>query len=383
VRRSRTSIGTRLLGSVVGLALLGGAAGCGAFSNDSRKTLTASFDRTVGLYEASDVRVLGVRIGEVTSITPEGDSVRVEMAYDDKYDIPADARAVVVAPSIVSDRYVQLTPVYQGGPTLDDGAVLSADRTAVPVELDEIYASLDQLNLALGPQGANKDGALSDALKVGAENLDGNGELLNATLKDFATLVSTVDDSRDDLFGTVANLQDFTTTIANSDGTVRAFNRDLAQVAEQLEGEREDLSRAVRELSVALGEVASFVRENEEDLTGTISDLAAVTGVLVEQRSALEEFLDVSPTALSNLQLAYNPSTGTLDTRDNGPAQAEQSPLSIVCVALQAAGQPLEACEDLADLLQIPPGGGAAPAAVSPAQPQRDLTLGGILEVRR
>jgi phospholipid/cholesterol/gamma-HCH transport system substrate-binding protein len=383
VRRSRTSIGTRLLGSAVGLALLGGAAGCGAFSNDSRKTLTASFDRTVGLYEASDVRVLGVRIGEVTSITPEGDSVRVEMAYDDKYDIPADARAVVVAPSIVSDRYVQLTPVYQGGPTLDDGAVLSADRTAVPVELDEIYASLDQLNLALGPQGANKDGALSDALKVGAENLDGNGELLNATLKDFATLVSTVDDSRDDLFGTVANLQDFTTTIANSDGTVRAFNRDLAQVAEQLEGEREDLSRAVRELSVALGEVASFVRENEEDLTGTISDLAAVTGVLVEQRSALEEFLDVSPTALSNLQLAYNPSTGTLDTRDNGPAQAEQSPLSIVCVALQAAGQPLEACEDLADLLQIPPGGGAAPAAVSPAQPQRDLTLGGILEVRR
>ena len=377
-----SSPSARLLLSVLGLALLGGVAGCGAFSNDTQKTLTASFTRTVGLYEASDVRVLGVRIGEVTSITPEGDRVRVEMAYDEKYEIPEDARAVVVAPSIVSDRYVQLTPVYEGGPVLEDGATLAADRTAVPVELDEIYESLDQLNLALGPKGANKDGALSDALKVGAENLQGNGELLNATLKDFATLVSTVDDSRDDLFGTVANLQDFTTTIANSDSTVRAFNRDLAQVAEQLEGEREDLSRAVRELSVALGEVASFVRENKEDLTGSISDLAAVTGVLVKQQSALEEFLDVSPTALSNLQLAYNPSTGTLDTRDNGPAQAEQSPLSVICVALEAAGAPIEQCKELSDLLKPPPGGGAPSSGGTfvPAPQPRDMTLGGILD---
>lgn len=374
----------RLLLSVVGLALLGGVAGCGAFSNDSSKTLTASFSRTVGLYEASDVRVLGVRIGEVTSITPDGDNVLVKMKYDEKYDIPADAKAVVVAPSIVSDRYVQLTPVYQGGPALEDGATLAMDRTAVPVELDEIYESLDKLNLALGPQGANKDGALSDALKVGAENLDGNGELLNATLKDFSTLVSTVNDSRDDLFGTVANLQDFTTTIANSDGTVRAFNRDLAQVAEQLEGEREDLSRAVRELSVALGEVATFVRENKEDLTGTVSDLADVTAVLVKQRSALEEFIDVSPTALSNLQLAYNPSTGTLDTRDNGPAQAEQSPLRLICIALDAAGVPFEQCSDLEELVQLPPGGGGAPslpgAPSAPFQQPRDMTLGGILD---
>ena len=378
---------TRLLGGVVGLALLGGVAGCGAFSNETPRTLAATFDRTVGLYVESDVRVLGVKIGKVTAIEPEGDRVRVEMEYDEKYDVPADAKAVVIAPSIVSDRYVQLTPVYTGGEVLEDGAELSGDRTAVPVELDEIYASLDKLNLALGPKGANKDGALSDLLSVGARNLDGNGALLNATLKDFSKLVSTVNSSRDDLFGTVANLQDFTTKIANSDGTVRAFNRDLAQVAEQLEGEREDLARAVRELSVALGEVATFVRENKEDLTGSISDLAVVTGVLVKQRVALEEFLDVSPTALSNLQLAYNPQTGTLDTRDNGPAQTEENPLGLICNLLEAAGQPLEMCADLTELLPIPPsgsattGGAARPAApAAPAPRPRDMTLGGILD---
>ena len=370
----------RLVAGLAGLLLAGGAAGCGVFEDDDDRALTAFFDRTVGLYVESDVRVLGVRIGEVTAIEPEGEKVRVEMRYDDQYDIPADAKAVVIAPSIVSDRYVQLTPVYQGGPTLEDGAVIENDRTAVPVELDQIYESLDQLNVALGPRGANKDGALSDLLKVGAQNLEGNGALINSTLKDFSTLVTTVSEQREDLFGTVANLQDFTTTIANSDGTVRAFNRDLAQVATQLEGEREDLARAVKELSVALGEVATFVRDNKEDLTANVSNLQEVTAVLVKQRTSLEEFIDVSPTALSNLQLAYNPETGTLDTRDNGENELENNPLSPLCNLLAMAGQEIEECADLGEAIPIPPGQGQSAGAPLPPPTPRDMTLGGILD---
>ena len=370
----------RLLATVVALAVAGGAAGCGTFGGGEARSVTAFFDRTVGLYTSSDVRVLGVRIGQVTEIEPVGEKVRVEMEYDPKYEIPADAKAVIVAPSIVSDRYVQLTPVYQGGPVLDDGAVLENDRTAVPVELDQIYEALDELNVALGPKGANKDGALSDLIDVGAQNLEGNGELINSTLRDFSTLVGTISEQREDLFGTVSNLADFTTTIATSDDTVRAFNRDLAQVADQLEAEREDLARAVKELSLALGEVASFVRENREDLTANVQNLEDVTAVLVKQRTSLEEFLDVSPTALSNLQLAYNAETGTLDTRDNTFGLAADNPLQIVCTLLQTAGQTVaETCEDVADTVGTlpipPPPGGAAPAPVA-----RDMTLGGILD---
>ncbi len=375
---------SRLLVGVVGLALAGGVAGCGAFSDEEVKTLSASFDRAVGLYEKSDVRILGVRIGEVTKIVPEGDDVRVEMEYDAKYDIPAEANALVVAPSIVSDRYIQLTPVFTGGAVLEDGAELAKERTAVPVELDQIYAALDKLNLALGPNGANKDGALNDALQVGAENLKGNGQLLGTTLDDFSTFVTTLSESREDLFGTVANLQDFTTTIANSDQTVRSFNRDLAQVADQLEGEREDLARAVRELSVALGEVATFVQANRADLKANVSNLKTVTGVLVKQQAALKEFIDVAPTGLSNLQLAYNPSTGTLDTRDNNGDSAERDPLSQVCRIIGTLVQEIPQCQGVADAIPFPPGAAStrpapAPAAATPPV-ARDMTLGGILD---
>ncbi len=396
--RSRT---VRLGAAVLAAGTAAALSGCGVLGGPGQKTLVAEFDRTVGLYVASDVRILGVRIGEVTAIEPQGDKVSVTMTYDEKYDVPADADAVVVAPSIVSDRYVQLTPVFQGGPVLEDGARLSEERTAVPVELDQIYDSLNELNLAIGPKGANKDGALSDLLDVGAQNLDGNGELLNSTLNDFSQLVGTLNENREDLFGTVTNLQDFTTTIARSDQTVRTFNRDLTVVADQLEAERVDLATAIRELSIALSEVAVFVQENKEDLTANVSDLASVTGVLVKQRDALEEFLDVAPTALSNLQLAYNPSSGTLDTRDNNVESLETNPLGSICNALVSAGQDPAVCTQLADALAASPlpaplgggsggggGGGlplpqpgAAPAPPAPpAPPSRDMTLGGILD---
>jgi phospholipid/cholesterol/gamma-HCH transport system substrate-binding protein len=372
--RRRTPAAARILALVAGLAVLGGTAGCGVFGGPADKRLIAHFDRTVGLYKHSDVRVLGVRIGEVTAIVPEGRTVRVEMTYDAKYKIPQEARAVLVSPSIVADRYVQLTPVWTGGPALPASFDMPADRTAVPVELDQIYGALDKLNQALGPQGANRNGALSGLLEVGAKNLDGNGQLLNDTLLGLSQAVGTLANQRQDLFSTVDNLQAFTTTLANSDRTVRQFNTDLADVAAQLSGERQDLATAVKQLSLALGEVATFVRDNKASLTANVTDLASVTGVLVKQKRALEEFLDNSATALGNLQLAYNPTSGTLDTRDNNGNQTTTN--NLLCNLLKAAGQPASVCTQLPGLPNIPH---AAPASATGAGTGADKTLGGIL----
>lgn len=362
----------RLLALLSVVALVSLTAGCGIFGEAKTKRFSADFDRAIGVYVNSDVRVLGVKIGKVTKITNQGAKVHVDMEYDASYDIPDDAKAVLLAPSIVSDRYVQLTPVYTGGETLADGVNLGLDRTTQPVELDEIYANLDGLNKALGPDGANKNGALADLLKVGADNLRGNGQALNGTLTGLSQAIKTLADSRTDLFGTISNLQDFTTTIARNDAIVRAFNGDLADVAAQLNAERDDLALAVKQLAVALAEVSSFVKENSANLTANVTDLASVTKVLVDQKAALREFLDTAPTALSNLQLAYNSGSGTLDTRDNSGSQG--GPAGIVCNLLAAAGQSPTECRDIL--------GGVIPRVAARSSVQEDRTLGGILEAR-
>jgi len=156
------------------------------FQSEDRKTLTAHFPRTVSIYEGSDVRILGVPVGNVDTVTPSGTDVVVTMSYDAATKVPADAKAVIVAPSVVGDRFVQLTPVYESGDqVLASGETLEQDQTAVPLELDQIYDSLDELNVALGPNGANRNGALSDLLETTAKNFGGQGEQFHQTIEDF------------------------------------------------------------------------------------------------------------------------------------------------------------------------------------------------------
>ncbi|MFF3655593.1 MCE family protein [Streptomyces olivochromogenes] len=338
--------------------------------------VTAYFPRTVGIYPGSDVRVLGVRIGEVEKITPEGDRVRVELKYDEGRKVPADAKAAIINSSVVSDRYVQLLPVYRKGPVLRNGAVIPETRTAVPVELDRIFDSLHTTADALGPQGANKDGSLSRLLGVSAANLDGQGENLNQTVEDLSQAVTTLSDGRMDLFGTVRNLQVFTAALAADDKSVRSFNTSLAEVAGQLAGERKDLADALKNLGTALGDVSAFVKNNKKSLTSNVQGLSKVTKVLVTQRAALAELLEVAPTGLSNLNNAYNPSSGTLDTRNN--AQQAQDPASLLCSVLKTTGDEggknpdCKELKDLFDSLPKVPQGSAVTGTV-------DRTLGGIL----
>jgi phospholipid/cholesterol/gamma-HCH transport system substrate-binding protein len=299
--------------------------------------VTAWFTQTVGLYPGSDVRVLGIPVGEITDIVPEGDRVRVQMLIDDEYDIPADANAIVLAPSLVSDRYVQFAPVYDGGETMSDGTEVPLERTATPVELDAVYGALDELSSALGPTGANSDGALSGLLDTGAANLDGNGEALNRTLTGFSEAVETLADHRDDLFSSIDNLQAFTTALATIDASVGQFNTNMAAVADLLEAERTDLASAISLLNQALADVAGFVQDNTTLLTTNVDRLADVTLALVQQRSALAEVLDVAPAALGNLAHAYNPDYGTLDTRDN--SLGSTNPEVIVCQILASTGR--------------------------------------------
>ncbi|RZU33225.1 MCE family protein [Blastococcus saxobsidens] len=299
--------------------------------------VTAYFTETVGLYPGSDVRVLGIPIGTIDDIVPLGDRVRVEMSIDDDYAIPADADAVVLAPSLVSDRYVQFAPVYDGGPKMQDGDELSLERTAIPVELDAVYAALDELSAALGPTGANANGALSDLVDVGAANLEGNGEALNRTLTGFSQAVETLAENREDLFGSLDNLQVFTSALATIDAQVGQFNDNMAAVTDLLAAEREDLAEAITLLNDALADVAGFVRDNTALLTTNVDRLADVTLVLVQQRNALAEVLDVAPAALGNLARAYNPDYGTLDTRDNG--FGSMTPEVVVCGALYQLGR--------------------------------------------
>lgn len=386
---------------VAGLVVVAVVAALVAFWPQTGKTtVTAAFTRAVGLYPGSDVRILGVSVGTVLEVRPAGDHVDVVFEYDDATKVPADAKAVVVAPSLVSDRYVQLLPAYTQGPVMPTGTKIPMDRTAVPVELDRISQSLDDLMVALGPQGANKDGSLSRLLATSAANMDGQGQKFHDTTRDLSLALSALSGGKDDFFATVKNLQSFTSMLATNNDQVRRLNVDLATVAQQLEAERGDLGAALANLAVALDEISTFVKDNRTLVKTNIDQLTAVSGTIVKNRDALAETIENAPVAISNLQRAYEPRTGTLDTRNNAPQGHD--PGLLVCGILITAPNGEQACNTLRQTLKSLPGLGAlgiagvgsglpaslttAPAAATGAAPGTtveirgaDPTLGGLL----
>ncbi|MAO81106.1 MCE family protein [uncultured Nocardioides sp.] len=377
-----TSLLRRLVVPVVLLALVVVAAFT-LFGEEERKTLTASFPRTVSVYEGSDVRVLGVPVGTVDTVTPSGTEVVVTMSYDPEVQIPADAKAVIIAPSIVGDRFIQLTPAYTGGEVMGSGEVIGVDRTATPLELDDIYDSLDDLNVALGPNGANENGALTDLLEVTADNFGGQGAKFNQTISDFGDLSATLDDNKEELFSSLTEVQAFVSTLAENDTTVRQFNTSLADVSELLSGERQELVASLDNLGTALGQVKDFVETNQAVLGRDITKLNRVAKVLVKQRANLEEVLAVAPLALNNLYLTYNPQAGTLDTNANVGNAVQQlinDPGLVLCTVVNS----IDPTGALCDLVQAAaPRPAALTGSASVAPQVADPTLGGLVEVTR
>lgn len=279
------------------------------------RTVTAHFPRAVSVYKGTDVRILGVNVGEVTAVIPEGESVRVEMEYDAQYDVPADAQAVVVTPTLVADRFVQLTPVYTEGAKMADDAEIALPDTGVPVELDRIYAALRDLTETLGPNGVNADGTLNHLLEAGANSLDGQGARANRMIHDLSEAAATFGAGSGDLFDTVTALAEFTTTLAQNDKLVRAFIRDLAGVSSQLAAERGELQRALASVADAVGTVEKFVRGNRKALVEDVERLTSIVKTINSEKGNLDDALRIAPVAIGNLVLAYNSESGTIGSR--------------------------------------------------------------------
>lgn len=277
----------------------------------------ATFTSAVGIYEGSNVRILGVDVGKVTKVTPRGDVVDVDLRVNRGVKLPADVKAVQIIPSIVADRYVQLMPAYSGGPQAGRDIELTTKQTRVPVEIDSIYANLQKLSKSLGPDGANKNGAVTDFVDVFSKNLDGNGAKLGEAITNLSKAAGTLSDGSGDLVSTIKNLNVFVGALKENDAQVRQFNTQMASFNTFLAGERQQLGTALDTLSYALGDVATFISDNNQKIGDAIRGLQPTGQALLDNKDHLLEILTVLPVTISNLINAYDAESGTVAMRLN------------------------------------------------------------------
>jgi phospholipid/cholesterol/gamma-HCH transport system substrate-binding protein len=303
--RRRTRIGL----SVVLVALLTAATALVVRQGYFRpQTITANFSSAAGLYPGDEVRIAGVRVGTVASITPQAAQAVVTLNVDHGVRVPADAKAVIVAQNLVAARYVQLAPLYKAGdPPMSDNANIPLERTAVPVEWDEVKTQLSRLATDLGPQGALSTSSAGRFIDSAANALNGNGDKLRQTFAQLSQLARILANGSGDIVATIENLQTFVAALrASSDELVQLQNR-LATFSTVLDDSRADLDAAVSNLGVALGEVQRFIAGTRDKTAEQVQRLANVTQVLADHSMDLQNILHVAPTAFANGYHIINP----------------------------------------------------------------------------
>ncbi|WP_040798605.1 MCE family protein [Nocardia higoensis] len=340
----------RIAGALALAAVLVAAGTAGWRAAFGPNTIHAVFSTATAVYPGDDVRVSGVAVGVISAVEPRGTTVEVTLEVDRNIDIPADAQAVIVAQSLVDSRFVQLTPAYRGaGPTMADGATIPLERTAVPVEWDEVKTQLTKLSEELGPDGDLSSSSLGRFIDSAATAMDGNGGKLRDTLRQLSGVGRILADGSGDIVTTVADLQRFVTALRDSNVQIVEFQDRLATLTSVINGSRSDLDAALQQLSLAVTEVQRFVADNRDRASEQVGRLVNVTQNLVDNRDDLEQLLHVFPTSMANFYNIYNPESGTeagvfvLNNFSN--------PVQFICSAIEAVGkqssaQSAQTCRD-------------------------------------
>ncbi|RAV00274.1 mammalian cell entry protein [Mycobacterium colombiense] len=277
------------------------------------RTITAYFTTATAIYPHDEVRVSGVKVGNIKSIQPQGTQAKMVLKVDRDVPIPADAKAVIVAPNLVAARYVQLSPAYRdSGQVMRDGAVIPVERTAVPVEWDEVKTQLMRLATDLGPKSGVSGTSVGRFIDSAANALDGNGDKLRQTLAQLSGVGRILANGSGNIVDIIKNLQTFVGALRDSNVQIEQFNGRLATLTSVVNDSKSDLDAALTDLSTAVGEVRRFIAGTRNQTSEQIARLADVTQNLVDHHMALENILHGAPNAFGNFFNDYNADTGTI-----------------------------------------------------------------------
>ncbi|ORW85545.1 mammalian cell entry protein [Mycobacterium sp. IEC1808] len=314
-------------------------AGAQLYRRLTNTTVVAYFPETLALYPGDKVQIMGVRVGAIDRIEPDGDKMRVTLHYSNEYTLPATATASILNPSLVASRTIQLSPPYTGGPALRDGDVIPIERTRVPVEWDQLRDSINGILRQLGPTPQQPRGPFGDIIESAADNLAGKGKQLNETLNSLSRALTALNEGRGDFVAITRSLAQFVTALYQNDQQFVALNDDLAEFTGWFTKSDHDVADAITHLDDVLTAARKFVNDNRSALAHDVGNLADATTTLLqpEARDGLEAALHVLPTFAGNFNNLYHPAHSSLVGLFEFTNFA--NPIQFICSTIQAGSR--------------------------------------------
>lgn len=268
----------------------------GSLRFQSGKTYRAEFTSVSGLKAGNFVRIAGVEVGKVKSIsiTPSATAM-VEFSADDSVLLTQGSKAVVRYEDLVGARYLALEEGAGAATPLRPGATIPLDRTSPALDLDSLIGGFRPLFRALDPDQVN---ALSGQLiKV----FQGQGDTIGSFLTQTAELTSTLAD-RDQLIGQVINnLSATLESVGAQSKKLDTAVTSLSDLVAQLADRRRDITNGIAYGDAAAASVADLLSQVRVPLEDTLTQTDRTAAIAVADHDYLDQLISTLPDAYQKL----------------------------------------------------------------------------------
>ena len=265
----------------------------------SKASYTAVFDDVTGLVPGQDVRIAGVRVGEVKDVRVATDRVSAEVEFQvlKSSVLTEGTEATIKYRNLVGQRYLALSQEPGSAKPLTDGSRIPKERTHEALDLTVLFNGFKPLFAALSPNDVNE---LSSLL---IQTLQGEGGDINTLLAKTASLTSAIAD-RDAVIGrTVDNLNDVLGTVDAHDEQLLSLVDQLQRFTSGLAADRETIGAALSGINTLTAETADLLVTTRPLIKDDVAQLRTLATTLNKPANAkeFEDFITNAPGRISTL----------------------------------------------------------------------------------
>ncbi|GGY13333.1 MCE family protein [Streptomyces djakartensis] len=261
-----------------------------------KDTYRAVFSDVTGLEKGDDIRVAGVRVGEVEGIRIK-DRTLAEVTFTVTADRPlfTSTGAVVRYRNLVGQRYIALTEGVGGSTRLRPGGTIPLSRTQPALDLNALLNGFKPLFAALSPDDVNQ--LATEIIKT----LQGEGGTVNSLLAHTASLTTTLAD-RDELIGSVIdNLNSVLKTLDRRGARFSELLKQLRRVISGLSADRKPIGESLVSIGDLTEATSGLLHDARPPLKDDIAGLGELTGTLNKNEKTVEGVLKRLPNKLTEL----------------------------------------------------------------------------------
>jgi phospholipid/cholesterol/gamma-HCH transport system substrate-binding protein len=261
----------------------------------STNTYTARFTDATLLLPGDDVRIAGVRVGQVEDVgIADRKQAEVTFSVDAGRRLPDGVTATIKFRNLVGQRYISLA---QGTGTglMEPGGTIPLERTRPALDLTELFNGFKPLFRALSPDDVNK---LSyEIIQV----LQGEGGTVESLLAHTASLTSAIADKDAVIGSVITNLNGLLDTVNARGQQLSDLVVTLQQLVSGLAADRKPIGEAIDALSGLATTTSGLLDEAREPLKNDIAALGTLTKNLNDNEAIVEHFFQFMPEKLTTL----------------------------------------------------------------------------------